>query len=294
MKHSLFSLWTVLSLLPGRALRAPRAPQNERPISTSAKATVDDASDQTRRSLGEGGPDIHFANRSMHLYSALRLACCVLVVHAAAACSERARNQPGEFTKSIAASKALIEEYGALKGPSISAYLDSLTGRLVAAEANPARRTSRYEITILNTEASMAFSAGNGFIILSRGLVLSLGTEGELAFVVAHEMAHQELSHHPTGGDSEKPEVTEAAADSFALGLITRAGYEPRDAFNAIRRAANRRTDLLNDPQTAHILGFRLEHLQMTLQQSPPSVMPVPLPRRDFIHFQQTLARGFS
>jgi len=52
-----------------------------------------------------------------------------------------------------------------------------------------------YRVQLLDSSELMAISAPGGFIFLSKELVRSLGSEDELAGVIAHEVAHIALRH---------------------------------------------------------------------------------------------------
>ena len=79
--------------------------------------------------------------------------------------------------------------------------------------------------------------AGAERISVSEGMVAVAGSEDGLAFVLAHELAHIQLSHVP--GRAGK--AGELAADRAALWLMARAGYDPRVAPEVVRRVGRAR-----------------------------------------------------
>lgn len=72
--------------------------------------------------------------------------------------------------------------------PAVQALLDDILGVLAERVAN---RTHRFEITALADTQRAAFALPGGYVFLSTALVELAGRDrDELAFVIAHEMAH--------------------------------------------------------------------------------------------------------
>lgn len=53
-----------------------------------------------------------------------------------------------------------------------------------------------WRFAVLDTATVNAFAAPGGYVLVTRGLLLKLRNEGELAGVLAHEIAHVQLKHH--------------------------------------------------------------------------------------------------
>lgn len=79
-----------------------------------------------------------------------------------------------------------------LDDPEVSAYLDGLGRRLLA--ANPAARQD-FEFFAVRDPAINAFALPGGFIGVHTGLLSAAGSESELASVLAHEIAHVTQRH---------------------------------------------------------------------------------------------------
>lgn len=75
----------------------------------------------------------------------------------------------------------------------ISLYLNSILKKLL--DANPNLSNTDYKLLILRTTSPNAMNLGDGIIILNLGLLPIMDIEAELAFVIAHELAHNELDH---------------------------------------------------------------------------------------------------
>jgi len=81
----------------------------------------------------------------------------------------------------------------------VSRYVTALGARL-AAQAPGTKFT--YQFKVANLSEVNAFALPGGFIYLHRGLLRMVRTEGELAGVMAHEIAHVAL-RHPTNQASK-------------------------------------------------------------------------------------------
>ena len=207
-----------------------------------------------------------------------------------------------DYASGVQLSKSLVERYGALSSPDIEAYMAGLSRRLNSGLS--AKNKSSYRITVLNLSSAQAFSPGGGFILVSRGLILSLQSEDELAFVIAHEMAHQELGHSsrpelqskdgisdnsPESYRREVDRTVEFEADHFAAELLIRCSYNPVVASQAILHAASSRSDLSHDPNTMTFLRLRISKLALISQQQRTKSPTLVSDGRDFHRTQMQL-----
>lgn len=143
-------------------------------------------------------------------------------------------------------------------------YINTL-GRSVAEFANAAYK---WRFGIIATDSVNAFATPGGIILLTRGLIDVLTNEDELAFVLAHEVAHVVRRHHyavvqrqkiveraaqalQATSDSDVAKLSQASGVIYARGLdkgaefeadrlgvewITRAGYDPAAALGALEK----------------------------------------------------------
>ena len=79
-----------------------------------------------------------------------------------------------------------------LDDPEVEAYVNSLGFKLVGASDNPGRAFTFFMISDPNINA---FAGPNGVIGVNTGLLLAVDNEGELAAVLAHEVAHVTQQH---------------------------------------------------------------------------------------------------
>lgn len=69
----------------------------------------------------------------------------------------------------------------------VNAYVNDLGQRIAAASQRP---DIEYKFTVLNSRTVNAFTVGGGQVFIYRGLIECMGSEAELAGVIAHEVGH--------------------------------------------------------------------------------------------------------
>lgn len=210
-------------------------------------------------------------------YSVFFLACCLFL----SGCSAP-RLTPAEVaSRGAAQTNELVRRYGAVTDRGAEAYVAGIVTRLLSSYPGELAPGAPPRVVILTTLDPVAVSPGNGAIIVSRGLLLRLSTEAELAFIIAHELAHEMLGHTEVSDRSpESRRALEFAADRFGLGLMAVAGYDPRPAVQALAEL-QRMTDLWNDDPNYPDFVNRLAGLQtaiLTSNWQPPGTID----RRDF------------
>lgn len=118
------------------------------------------------------------------------------------------------------------------------------------------RKGLDYELTIINDTEFNAFAIAGGQIFLNTGLLQGLESKDEIAFVIAHELAHNELRHcinkiqHSVNASRIDPTLgsvvqlayhiyshpfsksDERAADELGLQLMLKAGYKKAGAIS--------------------------------------------------------------
>ncbi|TCT22776.1 peptidase M48-like protein [Thiobaca trueperi] len=119
-------------------------------------------------------------------------------------------------------------------------------GRRLTRTVDP-QRQRRWEFAVVRNLEPSAFALGGGRFVVSDGLVAFVRSESELAAVLAHEIAHQQLDHFcrqaprsaeriDLGGVTQHFDLkTELEADAKAVDLLTAAGFDPQ-AMAAVLR----------------------------------------------------------
>jgi hypothetical protein len=97
------------------------------------------------------------------------------------------------------------------------------------------------ELSLLNSNEQNAWSDGN-HVAVTTGMMRLARSDDELAFVVAHEMAHILLGHSHSSraqifGGARRSEID---ADQMAVRLMTYAGYQPESGISFLETARRR------------------------------------------------------
>ncbi len=143
------------------------------------------------------------------------------------------------------ASAALEQQFTPINDALVQRYLLGIVSRLsdrpvVSSLPHPQKNpTIVKKILLVKDRRPIALALPNQTLIISDGLLLSLHNEAELAFVVAHELAHLELHHHAelqdAGTRPSRQMALEQEADDFAVGVVAAAGYDPRASLGALQ-----------------------------------------------------------
>jgi predicted Zn-dependent protease len=101
---------------------------------------------------------------------------------------------------------------GRLDPPAIQAYVRTVGERIGRAASGG---QWPYRVTVLDSPQVGLFSLPGGPVFVTRGLVARLRTEGELAAVIAHQMAHAGADHDiPRLCDAFGPQILTDAAEA--------------------------------------------------------------------------------
>lgn len=122
------------------------------------------------------------------------------------------------FAGEIAADAPVLED------SLVCAYVDDLGQRIAAASQRP---EIEYTFTVLNSRTVNAFTVGGGQVFIYRGLIECMGSEAELAGVIAHEVGHIVGKH-----------TARSLTNSLIMAGIVSGGAELLGGDNEKRRAA--------------------------------------------------------
>lgn len=171
-------------------------------------------------------------------------------------------------------------------GDPVSSYVQQLAERLREGLNGAGRKRWRFDVA--RNLAPSAFAAGDGYVVLTDGLVSFVRDESQLAAALAHEMAHVLLGHFCRPGrrggrdyqvgalvqhyDAE----AEEEADTTAVDLLQRAGFDPGAMASLLRCLAS------NTPSFRNQLNRRVQALESRGLARPGTV-----PRRDSPEFRE-------
>jgi len=105
-----------------------------------------------------------------------------------------------------------------MTGDTITNWINEVLFRLV--EANPMLQELNYKVYTHRSSICNAYNIGEGVILINLGLLMSIDSEEELAFVLAHEISHDILKH-----------VMESTKEQSAL-------YGDKDYLKSLKKAS--------------------------------------------------------
>ena len=114
-----------------------------------------------------------------------------------------------------------------LNDRSVTSYVNTIVSRLARVAPH---RDYPYRAKVVNSSDINAFALPGGFIYVHRGLIQAARTEGELAGVLAHEMAHVALRH----GTAQVSKAYAAQLGVGALGQILGGGRQNSQVWNVV------------------------------------------------------------
>ena len=88
------------------------------------------------------------------------------------------------------------------KDTQLEDYLNVIANRLKNTQAHGASELY-YKVYLVDSPHANAFTPGGGHVFVTTGIVTKLRTEGQMAMVLAHEMAHNRASHVVKGHDGQ-------------------------------------------------------------------------------------------
>ena len=86
----------------------------------------------------------------------------------------------------------VLQEYGVLKNPRVQAYVNDIGQRLAKQSQ---RANLQWTFTVLDSPEINAFALPGGYVYITRGIMVYLDNEADLAGVMGHEIGHVTARH---------------------------------------------------------------------------------------------------
>ena len=86
----------------------------------------------------------------------------------------------------------VLQEYGVLQNPRVQAYVNDIGQRLAKQSQ---RANLQWTFTVLDSPEINAFALPGGYVYITRGIMVYLDSEADLAGVVGHEIGHVTARH---------------------------------------------------------------------------------------------------
>lgn len=162
-----------------------------------------------------------------------------------------------------------------------SIYISALESELPRCKAEEFRDYP-WQVYIVNSNNRNAYSAGAGLIFITKGLLLELDSEAELASIISHEMAHNLLSHTQMLSAVEKIEIEsndlpfeeslELDADKLALKISKVSRYDLRHSLSALTKFysckyCNRQKKIEFSKKSNKLLNKRIGMLRQAISE---------------------------
>ncbi len=138
------------------------------------------------------------------------------------------------------ASPMLVKEYGGEVGqPQLKQYVTSI-GQQLSKHVEPEYADVKWTFTTLDSDVINAFALPGGRVFISRGLIVKLHNEAEIAAVLGHEIGHVTGRHVDErvsratalelglqiGGAATQSELAVAAGNLFGQGYLLKFGRD--------------------------------------------------------------------
>ena len=122
----------------------------------------------------------------------------------------------------------VLEEYALYDSPKLEGYLNKITASIAAIAVRP---NMPYRVFLLDDDEVNAFGGPGGYIYITRGMLNFVESEGEVAAIISHEIAH--IS---TGEYSTIPQISKGKK---AYDLLLRGTELAKDSIGTYGTAAN-------------------------------------------------------
>ena len=125
--------------------------------------------------------------------------------------------------------KKIIAQFGVYRDKELQNYIE-MVGKRVAAQSS--RPELEYHFTILNDDMINAFAVPGGYVYVTRGMLMHMNSESELAAVLGHEVAH--ITERHTFRSQSRGKMLDVASQVAAIATGTPGIYQIGDMFGGV------------------------------------------------------------
>lgn len=101
-------------------------------------------------------------------------------------------SEADEIAEGRKAHAQVLQEYGVLKNPRVQAYVNDIGQRLAKQSQ---RANLQWTFTVLDSPEINAFALPGGYVYITRGIMVYMENEADLAGVIGHEIGHVSARH---------------------------------------------------------------------------------------------------
>ena len=134
-----------------------------------------------------------FKSTALVLVAALIAGCGSTSINPVSGRAERSvMSEAAEIAEGKKSHEQVLQEYGVLKNPRVQAYVNNI-GQQLAKQSQ--RANLQWTFTVLDSPEINAFALPGGYVYITRGIMVYLDSEADLAGVVGHEIGHVTARH---------------------------------------------------------------------------------------------------
>lgn len=134
-----------------------------------------------------------FKLSALMLSGALLAGCGSVVNNPVTGQGERSvMSEAAEIAEGRKSHAQVLQEYGVLQNPRVQAYVNDIGQRLARQSQ---RANLQWTFTVLDSPEINAFALPGGYVYITRGIMVYLDSEADLAGVVGHEIGHVTARH---------------------------------------------------------------------------------------------------
>ena len=134
-----------------------------------------------------------FKLTALTLSAALLAGCGSTSINPVTGQAERSvMSEAAEIAEGKKSHEQVLAEYGVLKNPRVQAYVNDIGQRLAKQSQ---RANLPWTFTVLDSPEINAFASPGGYVYITRGIMVYLDSEADLAGVIGHEIGHVTARH---------------------------------------------------------------------------------------------------